>query len=46
VLDPRLATASYRWTLVNSLPPMRRTKDPDEVRRVLAAIDGPVAIDR
>jgi ATP-dependent DNA helicase DinG len=46
VLDPRLATASYRWTLVRSLPPMRRTKDPDEVRRVLAAIDGPVAIDR
>jgi ATP-dependent DNA helicase DinG len=46
VLDPRLATASYRWTLVKSLPPMRRTKDPDEVRRVLAAIDGPVAIDR
>jgi ATP-dependent DNA helicase DinG len=27
VLDPRLATATYRWTLVNALPPMRRTKD-------------------
>jgi ATP-dependent DNA helicase DinG len=27
VLDPRLATAAYRWTLVNALPPMRRTKD-------------------
>ena len=38
VLDRRLATASYRWTLVRSLPPMRRSKDPDEARRVLAAI--------
>jgi ATP-dependent DNA helicase DinG len=28
VLDRRLATASYRWTLVRSLPPMARTKDP------------------
>ena len=35
VLDPRLATASYRWQVVNALPPMRRTKDPDEVRQVL-----------
>jgi ATP-dependent DNA helicase DinG len=35
VLDRRLATASYRWTLVDSLPPMRRTKDPAEVRRFL-----------
>ena len=27
VLDPRLATArSYRWDLVNALPPMRRTR--------------------
>jgi ATP-dependent DNA helicase DinG len=38
VLDRRLATASYRWTLVRSLPPMRRTKDPGEVRRVLAEL--------
>jgi ATP-dependent DNA helicase DinG len=38
VLDRRLASASYRWTLVRSLPPMRRTKDPGEARRVLAAI--------
>ena len=38
VLDRRLASASYRWTLVRSLPPMRRTKDPAEARRVLAAI--------
>jgi ATP-dependent DNA helicase DinG len=46
VLDRRLATASYRWTLVRSLPPMRRTKDPAEVRRVLAELDTPVTIDR
>jgi ATP-dependent DNA helicase DinG len=31
VLDPRLATARYRWDLIRSLPPMRRTKDRDEV---------------
>jgi ATP-dependent DNA helicase DinG len=38
VLDRRLATASYRWTLVNSLPPMRRSKDPEEVRHFLAEV--------
>ncbi|MET0726923.1 MAG: ATP-dependent DNA helicase [Acidimicrobiales bacterium] len=38
VLDPRLATAGYRWAVVNGLPPMRRTKDPAEARRVLEAI--------
>jgi len=31
VLDPRLATAKYRWDLIRALPPMRRTKDRDEV---------------
>lgn len=32
VLDPRLATkASYRWHLIHALPPMRRTKEFDEV---------------
>ena len=31
VLDPRLATAGYRWDLIRSLPPMRRTKDRAEV---------------
>jgi ATP-dependent DNA helicase DinG len=36
VLDPRLATARYRWDLIRSLPPMRRTKDPEEVRAFLA----------
>ena len=38
VLDPRLATAGYRWDIVRALPPMRRTKDPDEARRVLQSI--------
>jgi ATP-dependent DNA helicase DinG len=27
VLDPRLATASYRWELINALPPMRRARE-------------------
>ncbi len=26
VLDSRLANATYRWTIVNALPPMRRTR--------------------
>jgi len=31
VLDSRLATRkSYRWELINALPPFRRTSDPDE----------------
>jgi ATP-dependent DNA helicase DinG len=38
VLDPRLATAGYRWDMVGALPPMRRTKDPAEARRALEAI--------
>ena len=38
VLDPRLATAPYRWDVVNALPPFRRTRDPAEVRRFLAEI--------
>jgi ATP-dependent DNA helicase DinG len=37
VLDPRLATQqSYRWDLINALPPMKRTKDFDEVVAFLA----------
>jgi ATP-dependent DNA helicase DinG len=31
VLDPRLASASYRWDLVRALPPMRRTRKFDDV---------------
>jgi ATP-dependent DNA helicase DinG len=35
VLDPRLATASYRGVLLSTLPPMRRSVDPDEVEAFL-----------
>jgi len=31
VLDPRLAKAGYRQVLLQSLPPMRRSTDPEEV---------------
>jgi ATP-dependent DNA helicase DinG len=37
VLDPRLASANYRWDLVNALPPMRRTRDRAEVVAFLTA---------
>ena len=37
VLDPRLASASYRWALVNALPPMRRTRERAEVEAFFAA---------
>ncbi|MDQ1394682.1 MAG: ATP-dependent helicase DinG [Acidimicrobiaceae bacterium] len=36
VLDPRLATARYRWDLVRALPPMRRTRHRREVEDFLA----------
>jgi ATP-dependent DNA helicase DinG len=35
VLDPRLATASYRGVLLSTLPPMRRTVDRSEVAAFL-----------
>ena len=35
VLDPRLATASYRGVLLATLPPMRRSVDLDEVEAFL-----------
>lgn len=35
VLDSRLATANYRWDLINALPPLKRTKDRDEVAAFL-----------
>ena len=39
VLDPRLAKAkSYRWVLLESLPPFPRTKDRAEVEAFLADI--------
>ena len=37
VLDPRLASASYRWDLIDALPPMRRSRSRDEVAEFLAA---------
>lgn len=40
VLDPRLATANYRWDLVRGLPPMRRTKDQAEVVEFLRSLRG------
>ena len=40
VLDPRLATnASYRWDIVNALPPMRRTRDRAEAEEFLRSLD-------
>jgi ATP-dependent DNA helicase DinG len=38
VLDPRLATAGYRRTLLSALPPMRRTVDRSEVVAFLQGI--------
>ena len=38
VLDSRLNTAPYRWDLVNSLPPFRRTGDVAEVEAFLTDI--------
>lgn len=38
VLDSRLATARYRWDLIRSLPPFRRTSSLDEAADFLADI--------
>ncbi|HSS10586.1 MAG TPA: ATP-dependent DNA helicase, partial [Acidimicrobiales bacterium] len=38
VLDPRLASANYRWELVRALPPMRRTRHRHEVAEFLAPL--------
>jgi ATP-dependent DNA helicase DinG len=38
VFDPRLASASYRWSLIRALPPMRRTKDRSVAEAFLAEI--------
>ncbi|HEX4822264.1 MAG TPA: ATP-dependent DNA helicase [Acidimicrobiales bacterium] len=38
VFDPRLATARYRWEVVNALPPMRRTRERSEVEAFLRDI--------
>jgi ATP-dependent DNA helicase DinG len=36
VLDPRLASARYRWDLIRALPPMHRTRHRHEVADFLA----------
>ena len=41
VLDPRLATAGYRWDLVRALPPMRRTRHRADVESFLSSILAP-----
>ncbi|HET9732708.1 MAG TPA: ATP-dependent DNA helicase [Acidimicrobiales bacterium] len=46
VLDPRLATASYRWDLVRALPPMRRTRHRAEVEAFLATVTGSAPADQ
>lgn len=38
ILDPRLATAGYRWDLVKALPPMRRTRHLADVEAFLAPL--------
>ena len=39
MFDPRLAKqASYRWQIIEALPPMRRTRDRAEVERSLRDI--------
>lgn len=41
VLDPRLATKkSYRWDVINALPPFRRTRHRHEVVEFLRSLDG------
>ena len=35
VLDPRVANRSYSQSLLNALPPMRRTDDPTAVAKFL-----------
>jgi ATP-dependent DNA helicase DinG len=40
VLDPRLASATYRWELVRALPPMRRTRHREAVTAFLASTHG------
>jgi ATP-dependent DNA helicase DinG len=38
VFDPRLGKASYRWKVVNALPPMKRTRERSEVEAFLREI--------
>jgi ATP-dependent DNA helicase DinG len=43
VFDVRLAKASYRWTLINALTPMRRTRHRSDVEAFLAPLRTPPA---
>ncbi|HET9078126.1 MAG TPA: ATP-dependent DNA helicase [Acidimicrobiales bacterium] len=43
VFDTRLARARYRWTLINALPPMRRTRHRSDVVDFLAPVRGRTA---
>jgi ATP-dependent DNA helicase DinG len=38
VFDNRLASARYRWTLLNALPPMKKTRHREEVEQFLRDI--------
>ena len=38
VLDPRLASKSYRWAIINALPPLKRIKDINEATEFLKEI--------
>jgi ATP-dependent DNA helicase DinG len=40
VLDPRLASAGYRWDVVRALPPMRRTRHRADAEAFLREITG------
>ncbi len=40
VMDPRLATARYRWDIVNALPPMKRTRHRADAEAFLRDIAG------
>ncbi len=47
VLDSRLATnKSYRWDLISSLPPLRRTKNREEVLAFLRQLDAGTIIEQ
>jgi ATP-dependent DNA helicase DinG len=39
VLDSRLAEAGYRRRILDRLPPFRRTRDPEDVRRFVESLE-------
>jgi ATP-dependent DNA helicase DinG len=38
VFDRRLGTASYKWELVNALPPMKRTRQRSDAETFLRSL--------